>query len=188
MSKAIRFIDSQYHDLFRLPDGGTIQVEFPDHTFSARCTYIDDYHLQVAGEVFHICQFAEVLERGGGSCRPEPELKLDEAAWDMGHRGFLSVQRCEEGWDYTFYDKDLTVLDGGQLDNPEMKLNEARNAIAEDFGWARRSMTPVDYGDLMEKAEEKAAQQRASALQQLSGLKQESSRSTRTPKHKDHER
>ena len=70
MTKSIRFIDSQYHDLFRIPDGGMIQVTYPDRSFAARCEYVDDYHLKVANELFHICQFAEILERGGGSCQP----------------------------------------------------------------------------------------------------------------------
>ena len=61
----IRFINSGYDEQFRIPDGGTIQVEYPDRTFSAKCEYIDDYHTYVGSEVYHICQFAEVLERGG---------------------------------------------------------------------------------------------------------------------------
>ena len=154
MTKSIRFIDSQYHDLFRIPDGGMIQVTYPDRSFAAKCEYVDDYHLKVANELFHICQFAEILERGGGSCQPEPILELDRAAWDMGHRGFLAVQSCESGWDYTFYDKEFHELDGGQLDDLEISIQEARNALAADFGWSRRSMTLISYDDFMEKVEE----------------------------------
>ena len=75
MTKSIRFIDSQYHDLFRIPDGSMIQVTYPDRSFAAKCEFVDDYHLKVANELFHICQFAEILERGGGSCQPEPILE-----------------------------------------------------------------------------------------------------------------
>ena len=177
MSKNIGFIDSQYNDLFRIPDGGTIQVDYPDRSFAARCEYVDDYHLRVANELFHICQFAEILERGGGSCRPEPHIEWEEAAWDMGHRGFLAVQRCEDGWDYTFYDKELHLLDGGQLDQPELSLQEARNTIAADFGWGNRSMTLLEHSAFMEQVEEREAAEmqelRSSALQQLKEFKQE---------------
>lgn len=154
MTKSIRFIDSQYHDLFRIPDGGMIQVTYPDRSFAAKCEYVDDYHLKVTNELFHICQFAEILERGGGSCQPEPVIELDRAAWDMGHRGFLAVQSSAFGWDYTFYDKEFHELDGGQLDDLEISLQEARNALAADFGWSRRSMTLISYEDFMEKVEE----------------------------------
>ena len=154
MNKNIRFIDSQYHDLFRIPDGGMIQVEYPDRSFAARCEYMDDYHLRVGGEVFHICQFAEILERGGGSCQPEPVLELDRAVWDMGHKGFLAIQSCDSGWDYTFYDEKLNELDGGQLDDLEISLQEARNALAADFGWSRRTMTLIRYDEFIEKVEQ----------------------------------
>ena len=43
-SHDIRFIDSQYKELFRIPDGGTIQVDYPDRHYAAKCHYIDDYH------------------------------------------------------------------------------------------------------------------------------------------------
>ena len=171
---SIRFITSSYDDLFRIPDGGTIRVDVPDRSFSARCEYVDDYHLKVANELFHICQFAEILERGGGSCRPEPYMKLEEAAWDMGHCGFLAVQRCEIGWDYSFYNKKLHLLDGGQLDAPELSLQEARNEIAADFGWGNRSMTMLEYSALIEQVEAREAaemqESRTSALQQLKDL------------------
>ena len=77
----LRFIDSGYNEQFRLPNGGRIEVEYPDRTFSAPCEYIDDYHAYIGGEVYHMCQFAEVLERGGGVCRPEPVLDAELAAW-----------------------------------------------------------------------------------------------------------
>ena len=40
---SIRFINSRYDTLFRIPDGGTVEVQFPDRKFSAKCEYIDDY-------------------------------------------------------------------------------------------------------------------------------------------------
>ena len=61
--KDIRFIDSHYHDLFRIPDGGCIQIHYPDETVVKPCKFIDEYHTQIGYNVFHICQFAEVMER-----------------------------------------------------------------------------------------------------------------------------
>lgn len=172
--RSIRFITSGYDDLFRIPDGGTIQVDFPGRSFAAKCEYIDDYHLKVANDVFHICQFAEILERGGGSCRPEPNIGLEEAVWDMGPRGFLVVQRCEDGWDYSLYDKELHELDGGQLDAPELSPQEARNVIAANCGLGNRSMSMLDHSTFMERVEAREAaemqESRLSALQQLKNL------------------
>lgn len=78
----IRFIDSHYKELFRIPDGGTILVEYPNvpkRRYLAQCRYLDDYHTQIGNQVYHICQFAELLERGGGICRPLPESYLKNA-------------------------------------------------------------------------------------------------------------
>ena len=49
----IRFIDSHYNEQFRIPNGGTIQVEYPDRVSSVKCEYIDDYHAYIGSEVYH---------------------------------------------------------------------------------------------------------------------------------------
>ena len=90
---SIRFISSNYDTLFRIPDGGIVEVRFPDRAFSAKCEYLDDYHTMVGDTVFHICEFAEMVERQGGSVRPEPETTLDKAAWQLAHREYLMVER-----------------------------------------------------------------------------------------------
>lgn len=46
--KDIRFIDSHYRDLFRIPDGGTIQVHYSDDSVVIKpCKFIDEYHTQI---------------------------------------------------------------------------------------------------------------------------------------------
>lgn len=72
--KDIRFIDSHYKDLFRLPDGGSIRITFSDgESVVRKCSYIDEYHTLIGNNVFHICQFAELMERNGSIYKPEPE-------------------------------------------------------------------------------------------------------------------
>ncbi len=66
LPKDIRLINSHYDDLYRIPDGGVVQVDYPDgRNFTARLEHLDDYHFDMGGlgNVFHICQFAEVMER-----------------------------------------------------------------------------------------------------------------------------
>ena len=96
--KSIRFITSDYTDLFRIEDGCTILVTFPDRQFVERCGYIDDYHLKIGNSVYHICEYAEMLERNGGHCEPAPETALDRAAWQIGRRGYLKLERTETGF------------------------------------------------------------------------------------------
>ena len=37
----------------------------------------------------------------------------------------------EDGWDYTIYHSDYSVMDGGQLNAPELTIQEAREQILE---------------------------------------------------------
>ena len=167
----IRFINSGYDEQFRLPNGGKIEVEYPDCTFSARCEYIDDYHTYVGSEVYHICQFAEVLERGGGVCRPEPE----QAAWKIGWNAYLAVECGAGHWDYHLYDEKFNETKSGGLEVVGCSINEVRDMVLFENKLERRSMTPTDHGMLMEKAamreQEAAAEKRESVLGQLSALK-----------------
>ncbi len=173
--KSIRFITSEYDDKFKLPDGGVVEVTYPDRRFSMKCEYVDDYHMKLGYDVFHICQFAEMLERGGGTCRPEPIVMENEAAWDVGRKCFLAIQTSEDGYDYTLYRSDLSEIDGGQIDDPEKSINEIRDEILAEYSWDKKSMTPVDYEFLMECVDEKESaelsEKRASALETLNGLK-----------------
>ena len=69
--QGIRFIDSHYHDLFRIEDGGQIVLKFDDGSeHKASCRYIDEYHLEVSGHTYHICEYAERRERAGATVEP----------------------------------------------------------------------------------------------------------------------
>ena len=151
----IRFIDSHYKDLFRLPDGGFIKMQYSNGEESTKkCTFIDEYHTQVGFNVFHICQFAEVMERNGTKYQPEPEMLEEQAAWKVGRDRFLAIQTCDDGYDFTLYDGNLAEIDGGQLDNPEMSMNEIRNEILEDFKLDKRDLVATDYDELTNRAME----------------------------------
>ena len=77
--KEIRFIDSRYNELFRIKDGESITVKFSDGSMSDRkCTYIDDYHTKIGYNVFHICEFAELMERNGSTYRPKGMPEYDK--------------------------------------------------------------------------------------------------------------
>ena len=58
--KEIRFIDSHYKDLFRIPDGGCVQIHYPDETVVKPCKFIDEYHTQVGYNVFHILSLIHI--------------------------------------------------------------------------------------------------------------------------------
>ena len=88
--KGIRFVDTSYKELFRIPDGGKIRVQTPDgKKIDRTCRYVDDYHVEIGGSVdnlYHICQFAEMMERNGNIVQPlqdksrtsQPKQKIRE--------------------------------------------------------------------------------------------------------------
>lgn len=73
--KGIRFINSRYSELFRIADGEKIEVTNSVGEKSEYvCYYIDEYHTEVGNNLYHICQFAEIMERNGSEYTPvEPE-------------------------------------------------------------------------------------------------------------------
>ena len=148
----LRFIDSGYQELFRIPNGGKIEVEYPDRTFSARCEYLDDYHAYIGSEVYHMCQFAEIVERGGGVYRPEPVLDAERAAWKIGWNAYLAVECGAGQWSYHLFDDKMAELKSGELEVVGFSINEVRDMILAESKMGLRSMTSTDYGLLMEKA------------------------------------
>ena len=165
--RSIRFITSKYDELFRIPDGGKVKIDYPDRSFVAPCEYIDDYHTRIGGEIFHICQFAEMLERVNGKVSPEPEILKEQAAWQLAHREYLSIHATENGWDYSVYDKSFSEVDGGQIDRKGVTIQECRDMILQSHGWQNRNFTELDYDMVENRAAEAAGERLNSVLEQL---------------------
>ena len=189
--KEIRFIDSHYKDLFHIPDGSCVQIHYPDETVVKPCTFIDEYHTQIGYNVFHICQFAEIMERNGASYMPEPEIMGDEAAWKVGKDRILAVQTCEDGYDYTLLDENYNEIDGGQVDNPELSMLEVRQDILESFGLERRGLRAMFYEEVMEQMFENGRlavdvpEKRESVMEKLMQTGEKTAPSSHSHKPKD---
>lgn len=70
-SKGIRFITPHYREIFRIPDGDKIRIIRSDgEKVDKVCRYIDDYHTEVGDRLYHICEFAEIMERNGSTVIP----------------------------------------------------------------------------------------------------------------------
>ena len=80
--KNIRFIDSHYNTLFFVPDGGNVVLIYSDGEKLIRpCKYLDDYHVRIGGNVYHICEFAEKMESNGTTYAPEKPLSLPDRSY-----------------------------------------------------------------------------------------------------------
>ena len=100
------------------------------------------------------------------------DLELNEAAYKLGDR-YISIQRTEEGFDYSIYDEGYHLLDGGVLDDPDISIREVLKQITDElkqpvYDSERDTYThtalqgsirqkdvaeAVDYDDLMEKVD-----------------------------------
>ena len=72
--KGIRFITPHYEEKFRIADGDMVRIKCWDgRELDHVCRYIDDCHVEIGkgwDNLFHICQFAELMERNGNSVIP----------------------------------------------------------------------------------------------------------------------
>ena len=80
------------------------------------------------------------------------EQVLSELAYEVGER-YFAIQRTEGGYDYSFYDEDFRLMDGGVYENGEISIEEAAEELLEDEGWTGERIRG-DYDQLMEKVEQ----------------------------------
>lgn len=142
--------------------------------------HLDDYHFDLGeyGNVYHIAQFGEMMERSGSTAYPEIQTQDEQGTWELGGKGYLAIQSCEDGWDYTLYHSDFSVMDGGQLDEPELTIQEVREEILEAHHMEKGRRVLKDYDLIMDKAaeaEKLGLDSRPSTLEKLAELAGEKS-------------
>jgi hypothetical protein len=92
-NKPIRFINSEYKTLFTVPDGGYININRENGEILTRqCRYHGETHLDIGNlhfQLYHICQFAEMMEKNGSTYEPCPEPETV--------RGYMITDRMPAG-------------------------------------------------------------------------------------------
>ena len=88
----------------------------------------------------------------------EPELNQEEVAYRIGDQFFAIQVATEGGYDYSFFDKEYKLMDGGILDDPDISMRQAIQDVLENEGLEQLERIPVDYDELQEKAEEVEAE------------------------------
>lgn len=77
----------------------------------------------------------------------------DQMAFSIKDK-YVSIQTCTEGYDYSVFDADYKLINGGVYDNPDISIHAALKDILEEFGLSEQDKRiPVDYEELMEKTE-----------------------------------
>lgn len=154
--KGIRFIDSYYKELFRIPDGDMVRITRSDGTYIDRvCRYIDECHMEIGhgwDSLFHICQFAEQIERCGStviplrSSLPEKCFSVLPSTGELvlltkGQRGYTPC------YDFSTADRqqNLMFMDDRNTKNHVSKAQAAAMLGGSMFGWATPAADPKSY-------------------------------------------
>lgn len=83
------------------------------------------------------------------------ENSLDELAYEVDER-YFAIQTTEEGYDYSFYDENFRLIDGGVYEDSEQPIEEVADILLDEEGWTGEKIRG-DYDELMEKVEEMEA-------------------------------
>ena len=142
----IRFVDSVYHEVMTIPDGSNIVLTRFDGTVSILpCTYIDDAHAKIGNSVYHMLEFAGIMERAGSIYAPEG-----------GTADYYEVYQADIHADYCFRDyeaakgrislSDYTRVYTGMLGSGTglETLFARHNQDTRPFGRKMRSMSVSD--------------------------------------------
>ena len=107
-------------------------LETINKTSSAMITDIDKHYAKVK------------KERG----LDNEQLDLDEAMFENSINYLYIQKTADNAWDYTVYDKKtLKLVDGGQIDNPDMKLEQIKEQIISEYE------VKLPYGEPMPDSE-----------------------------------
>ena len=151
--RGIRFISPDYQERFRLDDGDKIRITMPDGNSIERvCRYVDDYHLEVGSNLYHICELAEMLELNHQSVIPI-RSSLPEHCFTVlqADGSIVAIERGKKGY--------FPTSEGGNLDTSRKsadmlnrklgvsKAQEAAMAAGSMFGWDTPAADPKNYDE-----------------------------------------
>lgn len=151
--KGIRFITPDYKEMFRIPDGDRIRMTLPSgETQEQTCRYIDETHLEVGNNLYHICEFAERMQRNGvktiplRSSLPEKCFSTLESTGEM-----IVITKGEKGYASTgIYPQSDSTKEGASALNAAngvTKAQEAAMVAGSMFGWETPAADSKNYDE-----------------------------------------
>ena len=150
--KGIRFITPNYKEKFRIPDGDTVRITLDDGSYVDEvCRFIDEYHVEVGNNIYHICEFAERMEQNGNKVIPLRSSLPDRCYTVLAETGeMIIVKKGESG----YYHSDLNCKDAAVSrviaaeNNKKLgvsKVQEECMAAGSLFGWDVPGADPANY-------------------------------------------
>jgi predicted nucleotidyltransferase len=81
-------------------------------------------------------------------------VEPDELAYSIDDGNmFVGIHRCDDGYDFSVYDSDYSVIDGGVYDNPDISIYSAFKNVSDDYLPETRELKLIDYDDFTEKVD-----------------------------------
>lgn len=156
--RGIRFITSDYKELFRIPDGDKIRIftgggETRDRT----CRFIDETHFETSGgypsALYHICEFAERLEKSHGTVIPLRSSLPEQCYSVLPDTGeLIIINKGEAGYYRSNIDMGSKTENRALADAYNAKLGvskaqEQAMSAGSMFGWKVPGADPKNYDE-----------------------------------------
>lgn len=149
----IRFITPDYEELFRLPDGGKIRItQTSGRTQDVTCRFIDAYHMETSGgNVYHIAEYAEKLQRAGCTIKPLSPVLQNKAERKAPWKRIYDAELDSIPEEYRLPTERLEKLKERVIEAMKTAGYEF-NAIVTDFGCLRfqKDANQVTFGSWKE--------------------------------------
>lgn len=136
-------------------------------------TYVQKYipstdSRMIPGDIMYLGTYDKCLEiqekLKNGTMTEQQAKALDdsEKMYVISGNTYLHIQRTDDGFDYSIYDKNSAkLLDGGQLDNPDRYIFTACTEICDLYGFDAYSVkyAPLELAESLREAQYKPSQE-----------------------------
>ncbi len=127
-----------------MPDGGNIVLTYSDGEQVTRpCKFLDEYHTQIGSSVFHICEFAEKMERNGTAYMPENTPALPDRCHSVlpSTGELITIEKGKKGYGQPGYSTSNSRENRKLADSLNARIGvyrqqEAAMVGGSMFGWA----------------------------------------------------
>lgn len=152
--KGIRFITPEYKEKFRISDGEKIRITFSDGEVKDRvCRYIDDNHVEVGDDLYHICEFAERMEQCGATFIPL-RSDLPEVCYSIlpSTGDVIIIKHSESGYYRCEYSTEDKAFNREFANDRNAKLGVSKAQVeamlaGSMYGWDVPAADPKSYDE-----------------------------------------
>ena len=148
----IWFITPNYKEKFRIVDGDSIRMTFPAGEYQDReCRFIDETHLEVGNSLYHICEFAERIQRECIQIIPLRQSLPEKCFSALESTGeIITVSKGEKGYTPTgqYPQNGVSPKEAAATLNDAAgvtKAQEAAMVAGSMFGWDTPAADPKNY-------------------------------------------